>query len=140
MRIDGEVFSDDYHFGSLQFDDGGMRGLGAALCWVGLVYRCSREPPEQLRHPGVKALASSLLSLPCIHKTQSDDPTAAAIQRIIKQNVDSKKLPVSSFEWSQILGRFAKEVSISDAIKMYNDSPEIHGHGGLGSKAWFLCF
>ena len=134
MRVDHLEADEDDYTGSLYFDDGGMRGLSAAVCWIGLTYRCTREPAEELRHPSLKQLVSSLLCLPSIHKTQTNDPAMAMVQRIIKQNVDAKKLPVSSFEWSQILSKIAKNVSVADAIKLYNNAPEVHAHGGCGSS------
>lgn len=40
MRLLEEDLSDEseYHVAQLRFDDGGMRGLAAALCWCGIVY------------------------------------------------------------------------------------------------------
>ena len=60
----------------------------------------------------------------------------AMVQRIIKQNVDSKKLGVSSFEWAQILRGFGKKqgMTVSDAVQMYNTSPEVNAHTSTGSK------
>lgn len=130
-----EVDDGSYHAGTLAFDDGGMRGLAAAICWIGLVYRCSKEQKDELLKPDVKDLIDGLLSIPTIRKRQSDDPQQAMINRIVKQNVDSKKLAVSSFEWSQILAKLSdNKVSAAEAIKLYNDSPEVVAHGGSSSK------
>lgn len=137
MRTNGSWDEEGYNQGTLLFDDGGMRGLAAALCWMGLTYRCVKEPVEKLRHPSVRELVSSLLSLPTLRKSQADDPGRAMVQRIIKQNVDAKKLPVSSFEWSQILRSMGNKVTVMDAIKIYNDSPEVHAHGSGSAKEYF---
>lgn len=82
----------DWRVGQLNFDDGGMRGLAAAICWIGLVYRCSKEKPEDLKHAGVVNLARKLLQLPTMRKTQSDDVAAEQIRRIIRQNVGKQKI------------------------------------------------
>ena len=59
------------------------------------------------------------------------------IKRIIKQNVDAKKLAVSSYEWFRILSRLVQDgekVSAQDAIAIYNNTPEVSAHGGGSSK------
>ena len=133
MRSDGHWDDTGGNEGTLQFDDGGMRGLAAAVCWVGLAYRCVKEPVEKLRHPSVRELVSSLLCLPTLRRSQADDPAMQMVQRIIKQNVDSKKLPVSSFEWSRILSKMGKRVTAQEAIQLYNSAPEVHAHGSGGT-------
>ena len=134
MRVDGS--GDAGELASLMFDDGGVRGLAAAVVWVALVYRGGKEPPEDLRHAGVKSLVKSLFSIPTFYRTQTDDPGMAMVQRIIKQNVDSKKLGVSSFEWAQILRGFSKKggMTVTDAVQLYNNSPEVNAHTSTGSK------
>ena len=138
MRLlpDDEADDSDYHQAQLRFDDGGMRGLACALCWCGLVYHVSGLKEKVFVCQPVIDLVKSLLSLPSIHKTQGDSATAM-IRRIIKQNVDSKKMAVSSFEWSQILSSMRKDgqhLSVADAIEMYNANPEVHAHGGSSGK------
>ena len=59
------------------------------------------------------------------------------IGRIIRQNVEAKKMAVSSFEWSQILGKMAKEgekITVQEAIEIYNGNPEVVSHGGSGGS------
>lgn len=127
----------DWRVNQLQFDDGGMRGLAAAICWIGLVYRCNKEKPEDLKHAGVVSLARKLLQLPTMRKTQSDDVAADQIRRIIRQNVESKKLAISSYEWAEILRAMNKQgrtISVQDAIELYNNSPEVTAHGGTSNK------
>lgn len=123
-----------WHFGLLSFDDGGMKCLVGALVWVGLVYFLSKEPLEYLRHPQVLKLVKSLLRLPTIFKHQAENPAQQMIQRIIKQNVDSKKLPVSSFEWAGILVGLKphtdESFGFTAAIDLYNQNPEVLAHGG----------
>lgn len=126
--------------GELKFDDGGMRGLAASLCWVGLVYRCSREDDADLAHPMVSTLVRSLLKLPTIRKSQGSDLATEQIRRIIRQNVESKKMAISSFEWAEILrgmNKLGRAITVQEAIDLYNSSPEINAHGGsvAGSKA-----
>ena len=50
MRLLEEDLSDEseYHVAQLRFDDGGMRGLAAALCWCGIVYFASTLKDEDL--------------------------------------------------------------------------------------------
>jgi len=59
------------------------------------------------------------------------------IRRIIKQIIDAKKLPVSSFEWSQILRKMhgdGAKLTIQEAITMYNANPQVSAYGGSSSK------
>lgn len=139
MRLLGEDECDmsTEHFGQFRFDDGGMRGLAAALCWCGLVYHVVPTAPDQLAGEAVVRLVRGLLEIPTYHRAQCPDQSAAMISRIIKQNVDSKVQSVSSFEWSQILASMAKsgeKITLSEAIEMYNGSAEISAHGGSSSK------
>ena len=130
---EGEV---DWRVGEFQFDDGGMRGLAAAICWIGLVYRCSKENSQDLSQPGVINLARSLMNLPTMRKTQTNDVATEQIRRIISQNVESKKLAISSLEWAEILRGMKKQgrhMSLQDAIQLYNNNPEITAHGGASS-------
>ena len=120
----------------LKIDDGGMKCLAAALVWVGLAFVLVKEPEAELRKPGVVALTSSLLKLMTFRKQQPINPAHGMIQRIIKQNVDAKKLPISSFEWANILGSLQsandmQEFGVSDAIAIYNASPEVHAAATL---------
>lgn len=138
LRLDGaDMDGGDNQFGILAFDDGGMKGLAAVLNWIGLVYVAGKEQIEDLRHERVISLASSLLALPTFYKHQAGSAAQNMIQRIIKQNVDAKKLPVSSFEWSGILRSLKpkERINVADAIAMYNDSPEVHAHGGAAARS-----
>ena len=95
VRLDEEAMNDDseWHQAQFLFDDGGMRGLAAALVWCGIVYFLP-EQPEGCSE-SIAALAKSLLEVPAFFKHQPGDPGRAMIGRIIRQNVESKKLPVS---------------------------------------------
>eukprot|EP00438_Fugacium_kawagutii_P020691 Skav232340 [mRNA] locus=scaffold1704:535693:541139:- [translate_table: standard] len=123
----------------LRFDDGGMRGLAAALVWSGLVYYVTTLKDDEIKHPSVIELARGLLTIPTFYKTQGDE-SSAMIRRIIKQNVDAKKQTVSSYEWSMILqslvtsGKSPKPISLQDAIEMYNSNPEVFAHGSGSGK------
>lgn len=126
-----------WRVGELQFDDGGMRGLAAFVCWMGLVYRCSKENVEELTKPGAVSLARQLLQLPTMRKTQGTDMAYEQIKRIIRQNVESKKMAISSFEWSEILrgmNKHGRKISVAEALELYNNSPEITAHGGGSAK------
>ena len=129
---------DSWHIGEFGFDDGGMRGLACAVCWIGLVYRVSKEKAEDLHQPQFVSLVRQLLQLPTMRKTQSGDPVMEQIQRIIRRNVESKKMAISSFEWAEILRNMnksnTKTISVADAIDLYNNSPEVTAHGGTSSK------
>lgn len=132
INLDG-----DYKQGQLRFDDGGMRGLACGLCWCGLVHFVASLPEDVCVHPSVVELARSLLHLPTCFKSAASDESSNMIKRIIRQNVDSKKLPVSSFEWSQILASLrknGKQLSVAEAIDLYNANPEVQAHGGASSK------
>ncbi|CAK9093103.1 Uncharacterized protein SCF082_LOCUS43797 [Durusdinium trenchii] len=138
INLDG-----DYKQGQLRFDDGGMRGLACGLCWCGLVHFVASLPEDVCAHPSVVELARSLLHLPTCFKSAASDESSNMIKRIIRQNVDSKKLPVSSFEWSQILASLrknGKQLSVAEAIDLYNANPEVQAHGGrpLSSDALLL--
>ncbi|CAK9013878.1 Uncharacterized protein SCF082_LOCUS12114 [Durusdinium trenchii] len=142
LTDDIDISEDADQFGVLKIDDGGMKCLAAALVWVGLAFVFVKEPEAELRKPGVVALTSSLLKLMTFRKQQPINPAHGMIQRIIKQNVDAKKLPISSFEWANILGSLQsandmQEFGVSDAIAIYNASPEVHAaeHGGSGTLA-----
>ena len=93
------------HVQEFRFDDGGMKGLAAGLIWCGLVYFVGNLDDSVVCHGGVKELAMSLLSIPTYYRRPGQDPAHAMIGRIIRQNVEAKKMAVSSFEWSQILGQ-----------------------------------
>ena len=88
-----------------------------------------QESAESLRHPRFVQLVKGLLGLPTLFKKQADDVVSGTIQRIIKQNIDAKKLPVSSFEWAGILSRLGEEANVADCVKMYNNTPEVVAHG-----------
>ncbi|CAK9014208.1 Uncharacterized protein SCF082_LOCUS12250 [Durusdinium trenchii] len=145
LTDDIDISEDADQFGVLKIDDGGMKCLAAALVWVGLAFVFVKEPEAELRKPGVVALTSSLLKLMTFRKQQPINPAHGMIQRIIKQNVDAKKLPISSFEWANILGSLQsandmQEFGVSDAIAIYNASPEEHGGSGTlaidSKKVW----
>lgn len=117
----------------LHFDDGGMRGLSCAVVWCALLHHGMTLSDEELTNPSMVELAKSLLSIPTFNRSHADDEAADMIRRIIKQNVDSKKMAVSSHEWSQILKSMgsgkAKALTVTDAIDLYNCNPEIAAHG-----------
>lgn len=139
MDEDTQMETDEgsWRLGELMFDDGGMRGVAAAVVWLGLVYKCSTEKTEDLTHPRVLSLARSLMQVPTMRKTQTGDMATEQIRRIIRQNVESKKLPVSSFEWAEILRCMNKQgrpITVNEAIDLYNTSPEVAAHGGTSAK------
>ena len=138
FRLEGIDTDAEYAFGHgglLKYDDGGARGLAACLCWLALL-KLNEEgdvSEAELELPGNLAMIRSLLSMPAMYKQGEDDPTAAMIKRIVKQNVDLKKLPVSSYEWSCILRRLqgsdGSGVSLAEAIDFYNNCAEVRAHG-----------
>ena len=126
-----------YHQGQMCFDDGGMRGLAAALTWCGLLHHVAALPEDKFCVPAVKKLAESLLRIPTYYKMEAANEGAAMIRRIIKQNVDSKVLPISSWEWASILASMSQKgesITVTEAIELYNGSAEIVAHGGSSSK------
>lgn len=145
MRISDEDISEQgtakYQSQLFSFDDGGMRGLAAAVCWVGLLHHCGDMKDSDLTagSPGIADLARSLLSINSYFKHQPAvlDATRSQIHRIIRQNVEAKKLPVSSWEWSEILQGLMNQgakISVQSAVELYNRNPEIAAHGGSSSK------
>ena len=136
MRLPPDLSTELHHVQNvLYFDDGGMRGLACALVWCGLIHHAMTFKDEDLAHPSMVELARNLLSLPTFHRAQTDEATAM-IKRIIKQNSDAKKLPVSSYEWSVILKNLCadktKALTVQEAMDMYNSNPEVCAHGGSG--------
>lgn len=126
----------NFHHAVFRYDDGGMRALACGVVWCGLVYHCNSLPKEELMKPQVVELARRLLAVPCFFRNQGDE-TSAMIRRIIKQNIDAKKLPISSFEWSQILRKMqgdGEKLTVQEAINMYNANPQVSAHGGSSSK------
>ena len=128
-----------HHQAQFRFDDGGMRGLAAALCWCGIVYFASTLKDDELcgGSRGIPDLARSLLDIPTYYRTPGPDPTRSMIARIIRQNVESKKLAVSSWEWAQILQSLSNDgqkMSVDDAVELYNMNPEVAAHGGGSAK------
>lgn len=141
MRLLPEDEKDDsmYHQGQICFDDGGMRGLAAALTWCGLLHHVAELQENKFCVPAVKKLAQSLLQIPTYYKVEMGNEGVAMIRRIIKQNVDSKVLSISSWEWASILASMSQSgqsITMAEAIEMYNGSAEIVAHGGSGSKDW----
>lgn len=141
MRIvpGGAEHKMQYVQGALYFDDGGMRGLACALVWCALIHHGSTLKDEDFINPSVAELARSLLAIPTFYKNQSQDEGIEMIRRIIKQNVDAKKQAVSSYEWSMILknlgalnNTLGKDLTVQDAMDLYNANPEVAAHGGTG--------
>ncbi|CAK9040042.1 unnamed protein product [Durusdinium trenchii] len=123
----------DSEYGLYMFDDGGQKALAAALVLLGCLHLAGTEPIESLRHPHVTGLVKGLLQIPTLHKSQASDEVSQMLQRIVKQNVDAKKLPVSSFEWCGILERLGEESigSISEAVQKYNEANDRSASGSL---------
>ena len=86
MRLLEEDLSDEseYHVAQLRFDDGGMRGLAAALCWCGIVYFASTLKDEDLcgGSNGMADLVKDLLEIPACSKKPGADPARSMISRI----------------------------------------------------------
>lgn len=120
-----------------RFDDGGMKALAAGVVWVGLVHTLGSETTSDLRHHRMTSLVSGLLSMPTLFKSQAPDEVQGMIARIIKQNVDAKKLPVSSFEWcGGILEKLGPStITVAEAVQRYNQMPEVCAHGSI-SEPW----
>ena len=139
MRIDDEKMNDDakYQAAQFYFEDGGMKALAAAFVWCGLVYYCADLDQGDLSGTGLAELAKSLLGIPTFYKKPGRDAARSMVSRIIRQNVESKKLAVSSYEWSQILAGLisdGEKLTVQEAIDIYNNSPEVVAHGGGGGK------
>ena len=138
LRLDGDtdISEGAEQLGVLKIDDGGMKCLAGALVWTALVSVFVKEPEDELRKPGVVALASSLLKIMTFRKKEAETPALGMVARITKQNVDAKKLPISSFEWAGILRSMRKaddmkDFGVAEAIEMYNSHPEVRAHGDV---------
>ncbi len=139
MRLNGDEDDsmESSHLDEFQFDDGGMRGLAAALVWCGMIYFCTTLDDALVRSPGIQALARNLLAIPTYYKRSSQDPAYAMIGRIIRQNVEAKKQAVSSFEWAGILSNMfhaGEKITFQQAMDIYNNSPEVAAHGGVKDR------
>ena len=71
-------------------------------------------------------LVKDLLEIPACYKKPGADPARSMISRIIQQNVESKKLPVSSWEWAQILQTLINDGQkiLKKPASVVNASPE----------------
>lgn len=148
MRLSSDAEADlEYIQNMLYFDDGGMRGLACAVIWCGLIHHGLCIQDGDLVSPSMIELTRTLLSIPVFCKSQGEDEASNMVRRIIKQNVDSKKLAVSSYEWSQILKNMVvnssstkdKGLTVQGAIDLYNSHPEVMAHGGSGKDSCFEC-
>lgn len=137
LRLPGPPLRDcNKAVGCLYFSDGSQKCLAGFVVWLALLL-ASEDPaiPEvEFQHPQVVNLIASLLRIRTVFKasTASGDDVDLAIQRIVKQNVDSKVEAVSSLAWASILGTLGSGTSLDTALARYNDHPEVKAFEGDG--------
>ena len=133
-KVDGMVDAANHAVGSLYFGDGSQKMLAAFITWLGCLSLWP-DHRDALTVPPVRALLASMLAIPTCLKgsLDSSDSLAAAIGRIVKQNVDAKVLPVSSFQWNSVLRSLGQDVKLEEALALYNAHPDVQAHEESGS-------
>ena len=114
----------------LYFDDGGKKGMAAFLNLLGLTALLDVAKPADWEHTQVATLVESIMCIPTIFKhAASESEVDATISRIVKQDLNSKVLPVSSWQWANLLSSLssAHGTSFKDAIDLYKDHPAVVG-------------
>ncbi|CAE7238938.1 unnamed protein product [Symbiodinium sp. CCMP2592] len=131
---DATVDSSNRAVGTLLYGDGSQKMLAAFTAWIGLLSLWESEP-NVFDNDQVQGLIASFLSIPTCTKSsvESNDSLTATIGRIVKQNIDSKVLPVSSFQWNSILRSLKVEVKLDVALRVYNSHPDVVAHDESGS-------
>ena len=131
-----DTMVDDRHraLGSLYFGDGSQKMLAAMTAWLGLL-SLWEDTPDAVSAPAVRSMIASFLAISTCLKGSVDNGNSlqAAISRIVKQNVDAKVLPVSSFQWCSILRSLGGDVKLDDALLLYNSHPNVVAHDESGS-------
>lgn len=115
--------------GCLYFSDGSQKSLAGFMVWIALclAFQSCEVDALELENSHLVALVSSLLRIRTVLRgsTGVGDEVDNAISRIVKQNVDSKVMPVSSLAWAAILSTLGEGVSFDQAIAKYNSHPEV---------------
>ena len=104
----------------LFFNDGSQKTLAAFIAWVSLCI-ASELPGTDMAdftHPSVLSLVGSLLRMDTVLKASvsQGDEIDSAISRIVKQNVDSKVLPISALTWASVLASLGDGISLDQAV------------------------
>ena len=97
---------------------------------LGLTALLDVAKPADWEHTQVANLVESIMGIPTIFKhAASESEVDATISRIVKQDLNSKVLPVSSWQWANLLSSLssAHGTSFKDAIDLYNDHPAVVG-------------
>eukprot|EP00435_Cladocopium_sp_Y103_P061906 s492_g23.t1 len=129
MRLDPDA--DPNERSRLFFDNGSVKGLGCAICLIGLLQLTDKFNTDELGHPKIQELLGSMLKIPSIHK-QMSSALDSQINRVIKQNQDAAAQPVTSFGWSILLRSISQEgIDFDTALQIYNEHPQ----DGTGSGA-----
>lgn len=120
--------------GALFFADGSQKMLAAFCAWLAAL-ALWEDHKDSLLVPEVQAMLASFLRVPTFFKGSVDNSNSleAAIGRIVKQNVDAKVLPVSSFQWSSVLRSLGQDIKLEQALQLYNGHPDVMAHDESGS-------
>ena len=120
--------------GTLFFADGSQKMLAAFSTWLG-VLSLWEDHRDALQVPEVQSMLASFLAIPTCVKGSIDNSNTleAAIGRIVKQNIDAKVLPVSSFQWSSVLRSLGQDVKLDQALQLHNAHPDVMAHDDSGS-------
>ena len=105
--------------------------LAAAVVWVALLLCWRKHPRDNLSHELVQALVCSLMRIHTIVRASDvkGTPVQAAISRIVKQNINSKVQPITSFGWAGILrDLLGGSAGFEECLSTYNDHPEVQAH------------
>lgn len=100
-NLDGDVVCD----GTLPVSEGSLRAVAGLMVWLALL-ACWKEDMDDLQHPQVINLMSSLLAINCSFDLDtSADGAEKVVRWAIKQNIASKVQSVSTFQWASKLVR-----------------------------------
>jgi hypothetical protein len=124
----------DVPFGTLLFDDGAQKGLGALIVWLGLIAIAPTFSGEDLASPYPLTLLRSLCHIDSMFKVKANSTNFEnVIANIAKQDADARVQPVSSFQWACILkgltcATFTVEetqFTLQQAMTAYNEHPDV---------------
>ena len=105
--------------------------LAAAVVWVALLLVWRKHPSESLDHELVQALVCSLMRISTSIRASDvkGTPVQAAISRIVKQNINSKVQPITSFGWAGILrDLLGDSAGFEECLAAYDNHQEVLAH------------
>ena len=128
----GPLDLDEGLYGKLLFADGSQKMLAAAVVWVALLLCWRKHPMDSLDNELIQALVCSLMRIATVVRASDvkGTPVQAAISRIVKQNINSKVQPITSFGWAGILRDLpgGSAAGFDECLLAYNSHPEVLAH------------